>query len=153
MKRIREFRVPSPAMLVALIALTAGLGGTAVAAQKLGLGALSNGAKNRTVGVGKLTYVDTTKSLPGGSGAGVSFDVPVSATCPPGLHVIGGGIKVPDPAPPPGSGNIEIHDSHPTASGWAGRVGNFASAGQNTTATTTAICASSLVVTGAPPSS
>jgi hypothetical protein len=150
MKRIK-LPVPSSALVIAVVALVFAVGGTAVAAKKLSLGALSNGAKNKTVGVGKLTYVTTTKALPGGSGPGVSFDVPVSATCPSGLKVIGGGIKAPDPDP--GSGNIEIHDSHPTTTGWAGRIGNFSTAGHDTTATTTAICASARVVTGAPPSS
>ena len=151
MKRIRRFRM-RPAMPVAVIALIVGLGGSAVAAQKLGLGALSNGAKNKTVGVGKLTYVNTTKSLPGGSGKGVSFEVNVSATCPPGLKVIGGGIKAPEPTGG-GGGNLTIDQSYPTTSGWAGTVSNFSGAGLNTTATTTAICASSRVVTGAPPAS
>jgi hypothetical protein len=151
MKRFRRFRMPSPAMLIAVIALVVALGGTAYAAKKLGLSALSNGAKNKTVGVGKLTYVSTTKTIPGTAGS--EFDVPVSANCPSGLKVIGGGIKVPNPNPGPGNDNIFIQDSYPTTTGWAGHVANYAGASFPATATTTAICANSRAVTGAPPSS
>jgi hypothetical protein len=145
-------RRPSAAMIVAIVALVAAMGGTAVAAKKLGLGALSSKAKDKTVGVGKLTYVTTTKTIPGG-GNPDGTNVAVSAACPSGLKVIGGGIKVPEPAPPPNNDNIFIHDSYPTTTGWAGRVANYASSTFPATATTTAICAPSRVVTGAPPSS
>jgi putative alpha-1,2-mannosidase len=152
MKKVLRGR-PSGAMIVAIIALVVALSGTAVAAKKLGLSALSKGAKNKTVGVGKLTYVSTTKTIPGG-GVPDGINHPVSATCPSGLHVIGGGIKVPHPAPSsPGEDDIFIQDSYPTTTGWAGRVANYASADNQAIATTTAICAVSRVVTGAPPAS
>ncbi len=48
-------------MLIAVIALVVALTGTAIAAKKLSLGALSDAAKNKTVGVGKLTYVSTPR--------------------------------------------------------------------------------------------
>jgi hypothetical protein len=148
MKRIRN--LPTAAMIVAVIALVLALGGTGFAAKKLlKLGALSDGAKNKTVGVGKLTYVSTTKEIPGTAGS--EFDVPVSANCPTGLRVIGGGIKVPNPNPGPGNDNTFIQDSHPTTTGWAGHVANYAGATFPATATTTAICANSRVVTGTPP--
>src|SRR3954447_13904563 len=99
MKNVLKRR-PSAAMIIAIIALVVALGGTAVAAKKLGLGALSPTAKKKTVGVGKLTYVSTTKTIPGG-GSPDGINVQVSATCPSGTHVIGGGIKVPEPAPGP----------------------------------------------------
>jgi hypothetical protein len=128
---------PSPAMLIAVIALVFALAGTAVAAKTLGLSALSNGAKNKTVGVGKLTYVTTTIPIP------ANTTTPVQANCPAGLRVIGGGVKWATlPAP-----DTVITDSHPTTTGWGGHVYS----GINNTATTTAICAASRVVTGAPP--
>jgi hypothetical protein len=151
MKKVRRRR-PSGAMIVGIIALIVGLTGTAVAANKIGLGDLSKKAKKKTVGVGKLTYVNETKTIPGG-GSPNGINVPVSATCPSGLKVIGGGIKVPEPAPGPFNDDIYIADSHPTATGWAGRVDNYASSSFPATATTTAICAVSKAVTGAPPGS
>jgi hypothetical protein len=132
-------RRPSAAMIVAVIALVVALSGTAVAAQKFGLSVLSNGAKNKTVGVGKLTYVSGTAS---GTAGGDS--VTVSATCPSGTHVIGGGVKVQDP-------NADfIDDSYPTATGWTGRVTPNGDPGSTRTFTATAICATSRAVTGAP---
>jgi hypothetical protein len=145
MKKVLRRR-PSGAMIVAIVALVVALSGTAVAAGKLGLGAFSKKAKNKTVGVGKLTYMSTTTTIP----PYPPGDTPVSAQCPAGTHVIGGGIKLPEP---PGDGTAEeyIDDSHPTATGWAGRVSNFDNS--SATATTTAICAVSRVVAGAPPAS
>ena len=138
MKKVLRRR-PSAAMIVAIIALVVALSGTAVAAKKFGLSALSNGAKNKTVGVGKLTYVS-------GSATGTAADdaVPVSATCPAGTHVIGGGIKVEDP------GNDFIDDSYPTATGWTGRVDAGGDPGTTHTFIATAICGTSRAVTGAP---
>jgi hypothetical protein len=151
MKRFIRRR-PSPAMIVAVIALVAALAGTAVAAGGISVSDFTKKTKQKTVGVGKLTYVVTTKTIPGG-GNPDGINVPVSATCPSGLHVIGGGIKVPEPASPPNNDDIFLADSYPTATGWAGRVDNYASASNPATATTTAICAASPKVTGAPPSS
>jgi len=140
MKKILRRR-PSAAMVVAVIALVAGLGGTAVAAKKLGLGSLSDGAKNKTVGVGKLTYVTQTNQA-------VQAEQSVSVQCPSGLRVIGGGIKLSDPNVTGNSSWVE--NSYPTTAGWAGHV-FFDNPGQS--ATTIAICATSRVVTGAPPGS
>jgi hypothetical protein len=139
MKKVVRRR-PSAAMIVAMVALVVALGGTAVAAKKLGLGAFKNGTKNKTVGVGKLTYVTATATDPAGGGSSAT-----SVACPSGLRVIGGGIK--------GSHPDEdfIFDSYPTTSGWAGRVQDFGPTAS--TFTITAICAASRVVTGAPPSS
>jgi hypothetical protein len=149
MKRFRN--LPTAAMIIAVIALVLALGGTGFAAKKLlKLGSFSDGTKNKTVGVGKLTYVNTTKTIPGTAGSNIN--VAVSATCPSGLRVIGGGIKVPEPASPPNNDNIFLADSYPTTTGWAGRVDNYAGAAFPATATTTAICANSRAVTGAPPS-
>lgn len=136
MKKVLR-RCPSAALIVAVIALAVALSGTAVAAGKLGLSALANGAKNKTVGVGKLTYVSGTATGKADDGART-----VTATCPAGTHVIGGGVKVEDP-------NADfIDDSYPTAAGWEGRV----SPGSDTphTFVATAICATSRSVTGTP---
>jgi hypothetical protein len=99
MTRIRKL-LPSPAIVIAMIALVAAMAGTSIAA--ISLGALSKGAKNKTVGVGPLTYVGSTTT---GSGN----DIHASATCPTGLHLIGGGVHTSDPA------RSEIEESHPEA--------------------------------------
>lgn len=124
-------------MLVAVIAVVLALTGSAFAAKKLlNLSVLTDGAKNKTVGVGKLTYVNTTTNA-------TTPDQKVNpANCPSGYVVIGGGIKVSTP-----SNTVFVEDSYPTTAGWAGTV-RFTAATQ--TATTTAICAKSRAVTGAP---
>jgi hypothetical protein len=71
MTRIRKL-LPSPAIVIAMIALVAAMAGTSIAA--ISLGALSKGAKNKTVGVGPLTYVGSTTT---GSGNAIH----ASATC------------------------------------------------------------------------
>jgi hypothetical protein len=138
MKKLLRRR-PSPALIISVVALVVALSGTAVAASKLGLGALSNGAKNKTVGVGKLTYVTSTAQA-------FTEHQGVTVNCPSGLHVIGGGIKVSHPGVDTSDASWVI-DSYPTSSGWAGHV-FFTAEGQS--ATTTAICAVSRAVTGAP---
>jgi hypothetical protein len=137
MGRIRK-RLPSPALLVAIVALVLALGGSAYGAKLLGLAGLTDGAKNKTVGVGKLTYERTFASVPVTGPQG--FDV--AAFCPAGTRVIGGGITV-------GNDSVQlVNDSHPVTNGWAGTVFNTGTVAHG--ATTTAICAPSRQVTGAP---
>jgi hypothetical protein len=136
MKRLKK--LPSPALIISIIALVLALAGTSVAA---GLGILNAKAKNKTVGVGPLTYVTATAIIPPTGGAGTN----VAAGCPPGIRVIGGGIRV-------SNTNVTfVQHSYPTVAGWAGNVFNGGALSHS--ATTTAICANSRVVTGAPPSS
>ena len=134
-------RMPSAAMVVAIVAVVAALGGTAIAA-KVGLGALSTSAKDKTVGVGKLTYVTSTATI----AANATATPNVSATCPAGTRAIGGGVKI-----NPDNLNTRVQDSYPTATGWSGTV--FNNSGASATATTVAICATSRSVTGTPPAS
>jgi hypothetical protein len=132
-------------MIVAVIALVLALGGTGFAAKKLlKLGALSDGAKNKTVGVGKLTYVNTTVTVPVPVVSDESHRV--SASCPLGLHAIGGGIKknILDD-------DVEVDDSYPTTTGWAGSIDNGTALEQ--TVQVVVACANSRAVTGAPPTS
>jgi hypothetical protein len=128
-------------MIVAIVAVVMAMAGTSVAA--FNLSKLTDGAKDKTVGVGKLTYVTSTISIPktppGGDGTNVAV------ACPTNLHAIGGGIKLQSDK------DMAVNDSHPTTSGWAGTV--FSGAVTNQTATITAACAKSRVVTGAPPTS
>ncbi len=143
MDRIRRL-LSRPAMIASLIVLVSVFGGTAIAAKKLGLGALSKGAKNKTVGVGKLTYASTTTAIPPGIPSEVL--VSVATTCPKGLKPIGGGIKL-------GADVIQltVADSYLTATGWAGTVENESASAQSATAIVA--CAATRKVTGTPPAS
>lgn len=133
---------PSPAMIVAVIALVFALTGAAYAAT-IGLSDLTKKAKDKTVGVGKLTYVSTTTSIPPLTGDELRT---VSANCPGGLRPIGGGIKL-----EPNDADVWTDDSYPTSAGWTGTVFNGNSDPAN--ATVTVACAVSRVVTGSAPNS
>jgi hypothetical protein len=135
-------RRPSPAMIVAIVALVAALAGTAVA----GGGFLTKKKfKNQAVR-GPVTYVTTT-TVDTADGFGPTAFKTASATCPGGTHVIGGGIKGEFPE------DDFIFDSYPTATGWTGRVFANHGAGTSSTFTTTAICAVAKQTSGAPPTS
>ena len=137
-------RRPSAAIIVGVIALVFAMTGGAIAAKQIKLGALTDGAKNKTVGVGKLTYVTQSHVVPNPD---PTNGTEVTATCPSGLKVIGGGIKGENP------NEDFIFDSYPTTTGWKGRVYAGGGATVSRTFIVTAICAPSRVVTGAPPTS
>jgi hypothetical protein len=145
MKRFRN--MPTAAMIIAVIALVLALGGTGFAAKKLlKLGALSDGAKNKTVGVGKLTYVSaqqTYNTSPNPTDGHV-----LTATCPTGTHVLGGGTKLVSPGW--NASSFFLIQDYPTTTGFTSRF----FAGSNTQADVvqvTAACGISRAVTGAPP--
>jgi hypothetical protein len=138
-------RRPSPAMIVAVVALIAALGGTALAGSGFLTKKKFNKFKTQVV-KGPLQYVTTTASVPT-AGMGNSY-VAVAATCPAGTKVTGGGVKIPDPG---NSGSAYVDDSYATTTGWAGHVSNYSASG--TTATTVAICALVNSSSGAPPGS
>jgi hypothetical protein len=141
MKKLLRRR-PSGAMIVAVIALVFALAGGAYAAT-IGLSDLTKKAKDKTVGVGKLTYVSTTTSIPPLTGDELRT---VSANCPGGLRPVGGGIKL-----EPNDADVWTDDSYPTSAGWTGTVFNGNS--DPATATVTVACAVSRVVTGSAPNS
>jgi hypothetical protein len=132
-------RLPSPAMLVAIIACVLATAGTGYAAGFLNLNDFSKGAKINTFGVGPIVYQQSQTFIPAGQVR------TVGATCPKTTRVIGGGIKVST-----GGQLIEgLIDSGPTnnPSGWTGTVSNIG-ATESHTAITSAICAKTLKAKG-----
>ena len=134
-KRFR-LRAPSPALIISIIALVAATVGTAYG---FGLGVLSNGAKNKTVGVGKLTYVSTSTSVP----SNPAIDTLVTASCPGNLRPIGGGVDL-----TPQGTTVYLTDGYLTTNGYAASVHN--QFGASITAKTAVACATSRTVTGSP---
>jgi outer membrane usher protein FimD/PapC len=146
MKNLLRRRRPSAAMIVAVIALVVALGGTAVAAKKLGLGSLSNGAKNKTIGVGKLTYVSTQQTYQSNTQPNDGYVL--TATCPSGTHPLGGGVKLVSPSYT--DSNYFLAQEYLSTNGYTAKF----FAGTNTTPNTvqvTVSCAVSRAVSGAPP--
>ncbi len=140
MKRILSRR-PSPAVIIAILALVAALTGTAVA----GGGFLTTKKFKKQAVRGPVQYLTTNTSVPGGQ---TNSYVAVSAACPAGTKPIGGGIKVPDPD---NSGAAYVADAYVTATGYAGHVTN--NTPTTTTATVTANCVTVKSSTGSPPAS
>ncbi|HKH41171.1 MAG TPA: hypothetical protein VKA41_04885 [Solirubrobacterales bacterium] len=143
MKKLR--RRPSSTMIVAVIALVVALGGTAVAAKKLGLNALSPSAKKKTVGVGKLTYVTAEQVYTGNNPA---EGYVLTATCPGGTHVLGGGTKVASGYPP--NFTFSLIEDYPNTSGFTARF-YAGDTGVTDRVAVTASCGVSQAVTGSPP--
>lgn len=128
-------RRPSASMVVAIVALIAALTGTAIAGGGFVTTKKFNKRLNAAIGTtlqGPVTYVSTTTSIPptpvGAQGT------TVTATCPPGLVPIGGGIRTFNDV------TGSVNDSHPITNGWGGTVNNF-SASTPFNAITTVICA------------
>jgi hypothetical protein len=140
MKKILSRR-PSPAVIIAIVALIAALTGTAVA----GGGFLTKKKfKNQAVR-GPVQYVTNSVSVPNGAPGDY---VTATATCPPGTKVVGGGIKLPDPNL---NGAAYVDDAYVTTTGYTAHVTNNATSA--TTATVTANCVTVKSSTGTPPAS
>jgi hypothetical protein len=146
MRRILKRR-PSPAMILAVIALIVALAGTAIAGGGFVTKKKLNNKINTTVR-GPVQYSVTTQTIPGGGTYAA-----VSAVCPAGTKVIGGGIKIPDPNPTGNNGASFLDDAYPTTVGYTGHVVNANAAATAVKATTIAICATVSTTLGSPPAS
>ncbi|HTX33063.1 MAG TPA: hypothetical protein VMD09_16895 [Solirubrobacteraceae bacterium] len=80
--------------------------------------------------IAKLTYVSNSAPVPSSATAAI----PVTATCPAGTNVVGGGAQVADE-----TSGAYGNDSYPA--GKTGWTANFFSGSTDTTGTVTAICA------------
>ena len=140
MKKVLRRR-PSAAMIIAIVALVAALGGTAVA----GGGFLTKKKFNKfkSNAVQGLTYVNNTVSVPPSSGP-VDY-TKVSANCPPGLHPVGGGVKL-----SPENSSFWWGSGYLTTTGYAATVYNGLSGGATGQATVTVACVAGNA-TGSPP--
>jgi hypothetical protein len=128
MKKLLRRR-PSAAMIIAVIALVAALAGTAVA----GGGFLTKKKFNKAAVKGPIQYVSASATIPNAPADPVPE---VTATCPAGTHVTGGGAHV---SRTDGGGFID--DSYPVGGvAWKAKFDNSAS-GPTYTGTVTAICA------------
>jgi hypothetical protein len=143
MKRFR-LRRPSAAIVIAVIALVAAIGGTAIAGSPFVTKTKFKKFKQKTNSSlaatvkGPVNYATANFTNP----AGGTTDV--AASCPQGTIPTGGGIKVENDA------TQRVNDSHPTTGGWAGTV--ISTAATSHSVQITAICASA-GSTGTRPSS
>jgi hypothetical protein len=129
MRKILSGRRPSPAMIIAIVALVAALAGTAVAGSggfvtKKKFGKLKSNALQR------LTYVNNTQSV--GEFIDTNF-LKATATCPPGFHPVGGGVHL-----TPDNDALWFDDAYLTATGYASKIHN--GSGNPGTVVTTVAC-------------
>jgi hypothetical protein len=114
MRSIRR-RLPTPAMVIAIVALIAALTGTAIAAGFLPKTKFSNFKKNVAV-KGPITYVNQTQSVSAPfAGAGVN----VTAPCPSGFVPVSGGAKTNASS---NASGFFVLNSYPSATGWTANV-------------------------------
>jgi hypothetical protein len=130
MKKILSRR-PSSAVIIAIIALVVALTGTAVA----GGGFLTKKKFNKfkSHAVQSLTYVNSSVSVPQSIGS-VDY-TKVSASCPAGLHPVGGGVSL-----SPNDSSLWWGDGYLTATGYAAHVFNGLTSPATATATVTVAC-------------
>jgi hypothetical protein len=141
-------RRPKAAMIVAIIALVAALGGTAVAGGGfLPKSKFSNFKKNTAV-KGPITYVNQTQNV---NTVTTTSGVNVTATCPGGFFPVGGGAKTSTPSSSTTS-TFFVEASYPSANGWTALVfaGLNPAPGTPESVTVTAICERALT-SGTPP--
>lgn len=130
-------RRPSPAMIVAIVALVAAMAGSAVAGSKFLPS--KKFKKFKSTAVTRLTYVNTTQTVPVGSGSDFTT---VSANCPSGFHPVGGGVKL-----TPSNQNFWWDDGYLTPTGYASKIAN--NSAESRTALVTVVCVAANA-TGAP---
>lgn len=145
MKKVIQRR-PKAAMIVAVIALVAALGGTAVAGGSfLPKSKFSNFKKNTAV-KGPITYVNQTQNV---NTVTSTTGVNVTATCPGGYFPVGGGAKTSTSS---ATSTFFVLNSFPSTNGWTALVfaGTGAPPGTPESVTVTAICERALT-SGTPP--
>ena len=145
-------RRPKAAMIVAIIALVAALGGTAVAGggfvtktkfQKFKKN--TNNKFTQTVN-GPITYVNQTQNV---NTVTSLSGVNVTANCPSGFFPVGGGAKTNTNS---ATSNFFAENSYPSTNGWTALVfaGTGAPPGTPESVTVTAICEKG-TTSGTPP--
>jgi hypothetical protein len=135
-------RRPSPAMILAIVALVFAMAGSAVAGSKFVTSKKFKKLKTQVTQLSSqtvqgLTYVNNTVSLPDNTDYTV-----LSVDCPAGLHPLGGGVKI-DHA----DNSLWWGDGYLTPTGYASAVHN--GTGSNKTVVLTVSCAAGNA-TGAP---
>jgi hypothetical protein len=141
-------RRPKAAMIVAIIALVAALGGTAVAGGSFLPKSKFTKFKQNVAVKGPITYVNQTQNVNTVSGAATN-GVNVTATCPAGFFPVGGGAKTNTSS---ATSNFFAENSYPTTNGWTALIfaGTGAPPGTPESVTVTAICENAKT-SGTPP--
>jgi hypothetical protein len=133
MKKLMRRR-PKAAMIVAIIALVAALGGTAVAGGGFLPKSKFTKFKQNSAVKGPITYVNQTQNV-GSSSTGTN----ITANCPGGFFPVGGGAKTNASST---TSSFFILNSYPSTTGWTANVfgGSTGPPATSESVTVTAIC-------------
>ena len=135
MKKLMRRR-PKAAMIVAIIALVAALGGTAVAGGGFLPKSKFTKFKQNSAVKGPITYVNQTQNVgPSSTGTGTN----ITANCPSGFFPVGGGAKTNASST---TSSFFILNSYPSTTGWTANVfaGSTGPPVTTESVTVTAIC-------------
>ena len=151
MKRFK-LRRPSAPMIIAIVALVAALGGTAIAGgsflpkTKFVKFKQNTNAKFQKTLTGPINYVVQEKAVAGN----VTTPTTITANCPTGQHPTGGGVKVEDLT---ATLYDQVVDQYMTAQGYVAHVINKSGVATTHTFRVEAACVVVSSTSGSPPSS
>ena len=136
MKKVIQRR-PKAAMIVAIIALVAALGGTAVAGGGFLPKSKFTKFKQNAAVKGPITYVNQTQNV--NNNITGTTGTNITANCPSGFFPVGGGAKTSTSSE---TSNFFVLNSYPSTSGWTALVfaGFGPAPGTPESVTVTAIC-------------
>lgn len=140
-------RRPKASMIVAIIALVAALGGTAVAGGAFLTTSKFKKFKQNVAVKGPITYVNQTQSVNTFGAPTGTNGTTITAACPSGQHAVGGGAKSSTPTT---QSQLFVEQSYPSATGWTATVFAGTSPSAPESITVSAVCVSGKS-SGAPP--
>jgi hypothetical protein len=116
---MKRFRMPSPGLLLGIVAIVLALAGTAVAAGNLKLADFEGSSRDRLAGTGVIQYA----AQPYDTGASNSFGEVHTYTvrCELAKKATSGGFKWTD-ATPPKQGDFQVLDQYPNGGGYVVRM-------------------------------
>jgi hypothetical protein len=146
---MKRFRMPSPALLLGIVAVVLALAGTAVAAGNLTLGSFTADSRDRLAGTGVIQFA----AQPYNTGTSTSFDQVKTYTvqCELAKKATAGGFKWTGNTPPKPA-DFQILDGYPNGGGYVVRLYvKPASTAENQPLSVYANCVKSRKQNGAPP--
>jgi hypothetical protein len=116
---MKRFRMPSPGLLLGIVAVVLALAGTAVAAGNLRLADFEGSSRDRLAGTGVIQYA----AQPYDTGASPTFNTvrTFSVKCELSKKATSGGFKWTG-ANPPNPGDFQILDQYPNGGGYVVRM-------------------------------
>jgi hypothetical protein len=116
---MKRFRMPSPSLLLGIVAVVLALAGTAVAAGNLRLSDFDGSSRNRLAGTGVIQFAAQPYNT--GTSSGPNAVHTFSVQCELAKKATSGGFKWTG-ANPPNAGDFQILDQYPNGGGYVVRM-------------------------------